>query len=80
MLFLVQKMGKLQLSKNQHVILRKSPMSNFSFMPQHPKIKCSIGGKEPTFKVAANRNAPVILPPSVVRRVVLHHKFGLAIL
>ena len=55
-------------------------MSNFSFMPQHPKIKCSIGGKEPTFKVATNRNAPVILPPSAVRRVVLHHKFGLAIL
>ena len=40
--------------------------------------ECSIGGKEPTFKVAANKSAPIILPPSAVRRAGLHHKFGQA--
>ena len=40
----------------------------------------SIGGKEPTFNVAANRNTPVILPPSAVRRADERHIFQLALL
>jgi UDP-N-acetylmuramyl pentapeptide synthase len=64
---------------NYNISLISGEVAKTTFVDTSQSI-CSIGGKVPIFKVAANRNTPIILPPSAVRRADERHIFLLALL